>query len=43
VWYWGFPQCFGISTSNNRSIYIKVSAVSNGVETEASNVLKISK
>ncbi|WP_352399331.1 stalk domain-containing protein [Anaerotignum sp.] len=41
VWYWGFPQCFGISTSNNRSIYVKVSAVRNGIETASSSVVKI--
>lgn len=42
VWYWGFPQCFGISTINNRSIYIKVSAVRNGIETATTDVMEIS-
>lgn len=42
VWYWGFPQCFGISTVSDRSVYIKISAVRNGVETATTDVMKIS-
>lgn len=42
IWYWGFPQCFGISTADTRPIYIKVSAVKNNIETAASDVIKIS-
>ncbi len=33
IWYWGFPQCFGISTANHSAVYIKVSTVRNGIET----------
>lgn len=42
IWYWGFPQCFGISTINNRPIYIKISAVRDGIETATTNVMEIS-
>lgn len=42
IWYWGFPQCFGISTANNSSIYIKVSTVKDGIETQTSEPLEIS-
>ncbi|KXL53527.1 putative serine protease HhoB precursor [Anaerotignum neopropionicum] len=41
TWYWGFPQCFGISTINNRAVYIKVSAVRNGIETPTTDALEI--
>lgn len=43
IWYWGFPQCFGITTAYNRPIYIKVSAVRNGVETKTSEIIKINR
>lgn len=39
-WYWGFPQCFGISRQS-KPIYLKVTAVVDGVETPASEILKI--
>ncbi len=42
IWYWGFPQCFGISTANNSSIYIKVSTVRDGIETQTTEPLEIS-
>lgn len=42
IWYWGFPQCFGISTANNSTVYIKVSTVRNGVETETTAPMEIS-
>ncbi len=41
TWYWGFPQCFGITTISNRPVYIKVSAVRNGIETATTDVLEI--
>lgn len=41
-WFWGFPQSFGISVSDNHPVYIKVTAVRNGVETAPSEILKIS-
>ncbi|MDD4844296.1 MAG: stalk domain-containing protein [Anaerotignum sp.] len=41
IWYWGFPQCFGIATISNRPVYIKVSAVRNGIETATTDVLEI--
>jgi len=43
IWYWGFPQSFGISINPKRSYYMKVSAVVNGVETPLSQPLKISR
>ena len=43
IWYWGFPQSFGISINPKKSYYIKVSAVVNGMETPLSEPLKISK
>lgn len=39
-WYWGFPQSFGISRQS-KPIYLKVTAVVDGVETPASDILKI--
>ena len=39
-WYWGYPQCFGLSRQKD-DIYLKVTAVVNGQETDASEVLKI--
>lgn len=41
TWYWGFPQCFGISTTNGRNIYFKVSAVKNGIETATTDVMEV--
>ncbi|MBQ3568281.1 MAG: trypsin-like peptidase domain-containing protein [Anaerotignum sp.] len=41
IWYWGFPQSFGISINPKRAYYMKVSAVVNGVETPLSAPLKI--
>ena len=38
-WYWGFPQCFGITA--NKSFYLKVTAVVDGVPTADSEVLKV--
>ena len=43
IWYWGFPQSFGISINPKRPYYMKVSAVVNGVETPLSPPLKISR
>lgn len=43
IWYWGFPQAFGISINPSRAYYMKVSAVVNGVETPLSQPLKISR
>lgn len=43
IWYWGFPQSFGISINPKRAYYMKVSAVVNGVETPLSAPLKISR
>ena len=43
IWYWGFPQSFGISINPKRPYYMKVSAVVNGVETPPSPPLKISR
>ncbi len=40
-WYWGHPQCFGISINRDRSFYLKVTAIVDGVPTEESEVLKI--
>ncbi|WP_312044906.1 trypsin-like peptidase domain-containing protein, partial [Anaerotignum sp.] len=42
IWYWGFPQCFGISTANHSTVYIKISTVRNGVETKTTAPLEIS-
>ena len=41
-WYWGHPQCFGISMRQGQSTYLRVTAVVNGTQTETSSVLKIS-
>ena len=41
IWYWGFPQCFGISTANHSAVYIKVSTVHNGIETETTPPMEI--
>ncbi len=41
-WYWGHPQCFGVSMRQGQSTYLRVTAVVNGARTETSNVLKIS-
>ncbi|MDD3393338.1 MAG: stalk domain-containing protein [Anaerotignum sp.] len=41
TWYWGFPQCFGISTADGRNIYFKVSAVRNGIETATTDVMEV--
>ena len=43
IWYWGFPQSFGISINPKRPYYMKVSAVVNGMETPLSPPLKISR
>jgi len=43
IWYWGFPQSFGISINPKRAYYMKVSAVVDGVETPLSRPLKISR
>lgn len=43
IWYWGFPQSFGISINPKRAYYMKVSAVIDGVETPLSAPLKISR
>jgi len=40
-WYWGFPHSFGFSTGNSNPVYMKVTAVVNGVETEFSEIMKI--
>lgn len=42
-WLWGYPQCFGITASRNRTIYLKVATVVNGQETGMSEVLTISR
>ena len=41
IWYWGFPQAFGITINPRSPYYMKVSAVVNGVETPLSDPLKI--
>ena len=41
IWYWGFPQSFGISINPKKPYYMKVSAVVDGVETPLSTPLKI--
>ena len=43
IWYWGFPQSFGISINPQKPYYMKVSAVVNGVETPLSSPLKIAR
>lgn len=43
IWYWGFPQSFGISINPRSPYYMKVSAVVNGVETALTEPLKISR
>ena len=43
IWYWGFPQAFGISINPKKPYYMKVSAVVKGVETPLSPPLKISR
>ena len=43
IWYWGFPQSFGITINPKKPYYMKVSAVVEGVETPLSAPLKISK
>ena len=43
IWYWGFPQSFGISINPKRPTYMKVSAVVNGVETPLSEAIKITR
>ena len=43
IWYWGFPQSFGISINPRKPYYMKVSAVVDGVETPLSEPLKITK
>ena len=43
IWYWGFPQSFGISINPKRPYYMKVSAVVDGVETALSEPLKITR
>lgn len=40
-WLWGFPHSFGLSTNAQRTAYIKITAVVDGVETEKSQVLEI--
>lgn len=40
-WYWGFPQSFGITSSNGRPIYLKITAVVNGKPTPESEVLRV--
>ena len=42
TWFWGFPQCFGISADSQHPYYIQVSAVVDGKETPLSDPLKIS-
>jgi len=42
IWYWGYPQCFGISANSKYPYYIQISAVVDGVETPLSDPLKIS-
>lgn len=42
-WYWGHPQCFGISIHPGQEIYMRVTAVVNGVATETSEVLRITR
>ena len=41
IWYWGFPQSFGISINPKKAYYMKISAVVNGMETPLSEPLKI--
>lgn len=41
IWYWGFPQSFGITINPDKSYYMKVSAVVDGVETPLSQPLRI--
>lgn len=43
IWYWGFPQSFGITINHRKAYYMKVSAVVNGVETPLTQPLKIAK
>lgn len=43
IWYWGFPQSFGITINPRNPYYMKVSAVVDGVETPLSAPLKISR
>lgn len=39
IWYWAFPHAFGLG-SDGQTVYIKVSAVVDGVEGEISETLK---
>lgn len=39
-WYWGFPQCFGISSSQGQPIYMRVAAVVGGKATAESETIK---
>lgn len=41
IWYWGFPQCFGVTINRDHPFYLKVSAVVDGTVTAESNVLKV--
>lgn len=41
AWLWGFPQCFGISINRDHALYLKVTAVVDGVETAESEVLRV--
>lgn len=41
IWYWGYPQCFGITINRDHPFYLKVSAVVDGTVTAESNVLKV--
>lgn len=40
-WYWGFPQCFGISSNQGQPIYMKVAAVVAGKATAESEVIRV--
>lgn len=42
-WLWGYPQCFGITTNRNQTLYLKVATVVDGNETGMSEVLKITR
>ena len=40
-WYWGYPQCFGISV--NGTCYLRVTTVIGGQESAPSESIKITK
>lgn len=40
IWYWAFPHAFGLG-SDGQTVYLKISAVVDGVETEQSKTLRV--